>query len=388
MESLLLSRGEILPPTQLTGLPHQVSPVKENSDFRDPSSSSGRTSYSSAPKTSPHVISRETTNKEPPPLSLHSHRDFNASVNTQPAKPDIVQPNSQLELALITVILPHTPHLLIPLHPQRFLALLTLPSDDPGRPHPALLYILFAEAARVIEKNIPPPINPTPPSGLSFPYPTYTPSIIDTTWILPHIQGMSMPFLERARVELDNGIRNVDRPFDLVRAAVGIARHLYGLGRFIEGWNIPVSRLLVSCGLHRLTGTIIPPDGSPISLTPNNNNEFMPKIYAPSYQYLHTHTPGGSQGGNLPVLRMRPVIIPPPRDEIDYAERVMTFWAAKAQDWEAGIGWGWTLSLDDAECTTEWGWGWSGFAEVILQLQHIPLYNERGIGLLMFKIIG
>jgi hypothetical protein len=356
LEALLLAKGVTLPASQLTGLPTQQSPIKEESSNNSNSSVSGRTSHSSGTKASPPDVE-----KQPPPLSLHSHRDFNASVNTQPAKTNIVMPNSQIELALITVILPHTPHLLIPLHPQRFLALLTLPADDPGRPHPALLYILFSEAARVIEKGIPPPQPPRAPAGFPSSSDTYVPPKIDTAWLLPHVRGMSVPFLEHARVELDNGIRNVDRPFDLVRASVGIARQLYSLGRFIEGWNIPVSRLLVSCGLHRLTGTIIPPDGSPIPMT--SDQTYMPKPYAPSYHYLHTHSPGGQSAG-IPVLRMRPVIIPPPRDEIEYAERVMTFWAAKAQDWEAGIGWGWTLSLDDEECTTEWCWGLSGGAEV------------------------
>lgn len=357
LESLLLAKGETLPASQLTGLPSQQSPIKEDGSFNHSNSShSGRTSHSSATKPSPSEFG-----KQPPSLSLHSHREFNASINIQSAKPSVIMPNSQIELALIALILPHTPHLLIPLHPQRFLALLTLPASDPSRPHPALLYILFAEAARVIEKGVPSPKPILPPPGFPTSSNTYVPPVMDTASLLPHVQGMSGAFLEHARVELDNGIRNVDRPFDLVRAAVGIARHLYSLGRFIEGWNIPVSRLLVSCGLHRLTGAIVPPDGSPVPMA--TEQAFMPKPYPPSYHYLHTHSPCG-QGVGLPILRMRPVIIPPPRDEIEYAERVMTFWAAKAQDWEAGIGWGWSLSLDDGECTTEWPWGLSGGAEV------------------------
>lgn len=325
-----------MPPSQLSGLPHSQSPIKEDGQYNNSNSShSHRTSHSSGTKPSPSELEK---GRQPPPLSLHSHRDFNATINSHPARSNIIVPNSQIELALITIILPHTPHLLIPLHPQRFLALLTLPPDDPGRPHPALLYILFAEAARVVEKGIPSPRPPPPPPGFPPPSNQYVSPVMDTAWLLPHIQGMSVPFLEHARVELDHGIRNVDRPFDLVRAAVGIARHLYGLGRFIEGWNIPVSRLLVSCGLHRLTGTIVPPDVSPVPMS--TEQTYMPKPYAPSYHYLHTHTPGGQSGVGLPILRMRPIIIPPPRDEIEYAERVMTFWAAKAQDWEAGIGWG------------------------------------------------
>jgi hypothetical protein len=253
----------------------------------------------------------------------------------------------------------------MPVHPQRFLALLALRHDDPGRPHPALLYILFAEAVRIIEKGIPPPRMPTPPPGMfAQPFTPYVPPPIDTSWILPHVQGMTTSLMERARVELDSGIRNVDRPFDLVRAAVAIARHLYSAGRFIEGWSIPVSKLLISCGLHRQTGTIISTDGLSSS-TSGEITGFLPGPYAETNRYIHCHTQKVSGTSSvLPTLRMRPVIIPPPRDEIEYAERVMTFWAVKSQDWEAGIGWGWTLSLSDDECTTEFPWGWSGASEV------------------------
>ena len=177
----------------------------------------------------------------------------------------------------------------------------------------------------------------------------------DKYYILQHVSGMSLDLLERARTELDIGIRKVERSFDLVRAAVGIARHLCALGRFIEGWSIPVARLVVSCGLHRMSGNFIPPDGSPGPI------DAIPKPYAPCYQYLHSHSAvAGASGDGLPVLRMRPVIIPPPRDEIELAERVMTFWSAKMQDWESGTGWGWSLKMADDECTTEWGWGWGG----------------------------
>jgi len=286
-----------------------------------------------------------------------------------PNRTDIA-PNSPLELALINIVLPYTPYLLMPIHPQRFLTLLNLPHADPQRPHPALLYILFAEAVNILEQNIPVPKLPRPPPSLfpnNFSPPMPAPPV-DSAYILQHVSGMSSSLLERARSELDAGIRSVDRPFDLVRAAVGIARHLYGLGRFIEGWNIPVSRLAISCGLHRMSGEFVPPDGNP------GDMQAMPKPYAPSYNYLHSTSSATSI--SLPVLRMRPVIIPPARDEIELAERVMTFWSAKAQDWESGTGWGWTLSMADEECTTEFAWGW-GSVEVSHRIQTVSQYHKK-----------
>lgn len=349
--------------------------LKSRLSFADSFDTAGSKSSASPPiKLSPISLTSSSSYKNPTPLSLHSYRDLPTSRPTVNSRSIDVQPNSHLELALIQVVLPHTPYLLIPLHTQRFLAQLSLPTTDPDRPHPALLYILFAEAVNVLEKRIPPPNPPRSPTSV-FPHPASAPplspqDIANTLW---QVQGMGLSFLERARKELDNGIRNVDRPFDLVRAAVGIARHLYGLGRFIEGWNIPVARLLVSCGIHRMSGNFIPPDGSLVMPSPldaqqdhsrEKSNPYLAKPYPPAHHYLNTKThTAGPDGRKYPITRMRPVIIPPPRDEIELAERTMTFWAAKMQDWEAGCGWGWSLCLSDEECTTEWGWGW-GSVEV------------------------
>lgn len=295
----------------------------------------------------------------PPPLSLHSHRDFTAQSSGVGSQRLDIPPNSSLESALVNIVLPHTPYLSMPLHPQRFLALLSLPAHDPSRPHPALLYILFAEAVLVLERQTPPPNPICPPmSHFSNIFPPAMPTPpSNTEALLSHVQGMSPTFLERARVELDNGIRNVDRPFDLARASIGIARHLYSLGRFIEGWNIPVSKLVISCGLHRLTGNHYTIDGTyDHSLTTINP---LPQPYAPAHHYsLGIQQMTTADGSQVPILRMRPVIIPPARDEIDVAERTATFWAAKMQDWQAGCGWGWSTSMTDDECTTQWPWGW------------------------------
>jgi hypothetical protein len=296
----------------------------------------------------------------PPSVSLHSQQEFPPNQATMNASSVEIAPNSPLELALINVVLPHTPHLFIAVHPQRLIALVSLQGNDPQRPHPALLYILFAEAVRILERGIPRPQLPRPPPSL-FPQ-NFSPPMpgapVDPSYILSHVQGTSLSLLERARTELDKGIRNVDRPYDLARAAIGIARYLYSLGRFIEGWNIPVARLLISCGLHRMTGNIVPPDSS-------STVDFMPNPYPPPHFYMHSHSQS-TQASPYPVLRMRPVILPPPRDEIEMAERNLTFWFAKAQDWEAGVGWGWTPAMADEECTTEWPWSW-GSVEASLQ---------------------
>lgn len=126
-----------------------------------------------------------------PALSLQSHQDISpnqASMNTSGVE---IVPNSALEHALLNVVLPHTPHLFIPVHPQRFLSLLSLPPNDPQRPHPALLYILFAEAVRILERRIPRPQLPRPPTSL-FPQTVF--SLLPGTPVDPgYIQAISAP---------------------------------------------------------------------------------------------------------------------------------------------------------------------------------------------------
>lgn len=336
---MLLAKGETLPPSALNGASGRLSPKATQSP------NEGRTGAN-------------LPGEAPTQLSLMSFNEL--SVNNAGKNGTIdIPPHSALEMALIQAVLPHTPHLAMPIHPQRFMALLSLPAGDPGRPHPALLYILFAEAVLILENDTPRPAPVPSPYGLSaqnlapeMPAPIQNPQMV-----LSHLRGTSSALLERARIELDKGIRNVDRPFDLCRAAVGIARMLYSIGRFIEGWNIPVARLLISCGLHRMTGNIVSPDGNP-----NPPLDVMPRPYGPAHFYAQTHsllTPLS----HFPVMRMRPVIIPPARDEIELAERNLLFWAAKSQDWAASVGWGWSTGLADDEATTEWPWG-NGSPEV------------------------
>jgi hypothetical protein len=271
-----------------------------------------------------------------------------------------IPPNSALELGLINVILPYTPYISIPLHASRFLALLSLPAGHPSRPHPALLYVLFAEAVRVVEGNVPLPQPKALPPGLFglSQTPIITAPHVDRTQLYNQVHGTSLSLIERAQHELNEGIRNVDRPFDLVRAALGISRYLYTLGRFIEGWNIPVARLAITCGLHRLTDAVVPPDATPAALVSNPILDAMPLPYGNTTYYSQRQQLLSPPQPSQPVLRKAPVILPPPRDAIDVAERSATWWAVKTMDWSASVGWGWVGALNDAESTSELPWGW------------------------------
>jgi hypothetical protein len=212
-------------------------------------------------------------------------------------------------------------------------------------------------------------------------------------------QGDKLPHVlfERARRELECGIRAVDRPYDLVRASIGISRYLYSVGRFIEGWNVPCTRLVVSCGIHRITNPIVISPETAVGRDRKMSASYMAtdqggpspptstisfggsSDHVASFSSLgiaqghgsgsaSSHTPastaadaGGRGSGNLAVdlqaptkLRMKPVIIQPPRDPFELAERIQTFWAIKAMDWAACVGWGWTGSLADSDVQTVW----------------------------------
>ncbi len=283
-------------------------------------------------------------------------------------------------------IIPHTPYLSMPLYPPKFLDSLLLPLHR--RPHPALLYILFAYAVQAIVTDLPEPPNPAviPANSFPVPYPEWTQVIKQQG------QRLADLFLERSRRELDAGIRSVDRPYDLVRASIGISRYLYSYGRFVEGWNIPCTRLAVSCGLHRITNPVV------AKVSPFDDRR-------PSASYLSTDQGGpspptstvssgadgkhaGWSGGGcrrdsrsalvspplgdpqMPTrLRMKAVIIGPPTDIFDLAERLQVFWAIKAMDWAACVGWGWSGSLADTDVQSVW------------PRPYYEYENVRGIGL-------
>ncbi len=231
------------------------------------------------------------------------------------------------------------------------------------------------------------PLPPDPaviPVGYPAPYPEWVEHI--------RAQGPRLAdvFLERSRRELDAGIRAVDRPYDLTRASIGISRYLYSVGRFIEGWNVPCTRLLVSCGIHRITNPIVigaaqtrarkmsasylSPDAGgpspPMSHTSNTPSDLAQSFSTFCRPSLSTMPSAEALDPQAPTrLRMKPVIIQPPADPFELAERIQVFWAIKAMDWAACVGWGWTGSLADADVQTIWPRPYHEYEEV---RTHVP----------------
>jgi hypothetical protein len=142
--------------------------------------------------------------------------------------------------------------------------LLTLPPNEPQRPHPALLYILLAEAVRILERSIPRPQLPRPPTSL-FPQ-TFSPSVAGYTGRsrlhpLPRIRHLAVS--PRARAYRAGPRDPQRRPAIRPRSRRSwdyevfiFARALY---RGLEHPSGPPTGF--SCGLHRMTGNTIRPDG-------------------------------------------------------------------------------------------------------------------------------
>lgn len=393
LESLLTAKGESLPPTRLRTTTSsrrnttsslqrttpRLSPTKDASGsaafplpiVKTSRKGSAPTLSTLAPSPSPAFrsvspsVGRALAQSRPLSRSqLRNPASTGHRSHATVAQYDI-PPHSVIETTLVRLILPYTPHLSIPVHPHRFLALLSLPVSNSDRPHPALLYILFANAARVLETGVPVPAAPQIPASLCTPGPVPqfgmppAPSDSDMAWAIGQIRGASDTLFERARTELDRGIRAMDRPLDLVRAAAGIVRYLQHLGRNAETWSIPMTMLAVACGLHRLTGNIVQPDTAPFASTADPIAHFLPTPFASAAFYQQQHDYSSAHQAIKP-FHSRKIVVPPPRDQIDLSERIKTFWTIKALDWSASLESGQTIGLADDECTTEWPWGWGG----------------------------
>lgn len=289
--------------------------------------------------------------------------------------PPLVQRRSEAYQKLETsvsfslyLILPYTYHLCIPLHPERFLDSLVLPAVT--RPHPSLLYILFAEASRVISKSLPMPYGSKLVAN-SYPVPDDS--------LLQHAVNLQNAFCERAQDLLQEGMHKVDRPLDLLKASTGICRFLISQGRSLEAWHSICLRLVVACGLHRITSPVIgttgpthTPQRSMPSIAINSgfgttdfgmvqDDQFSTsRTQRQTASSWRTYNDNRSMSQSMPALsqsrtpRPKPVIIPPPTDNLQLWERIELFWAVKELDWGMSSHWGWTLALHDSEIQTPW----------------------------------
>jgi hypothetical protein len=263
------------------------------------------------------------------------------------------------------LILPYIEHLCFSLDAPRFLNSLLLPAAS--RPHPALLYILYAEASRIISKGM-----PLPHGSKSIPESFSKPDVS----LLSHAKDLREAFFERSQMLLRDGLQQLDRPLDLLKASVISCRYLISYGRYVDAWLSPCFRLVIACGLHRITSPVV--SASTTEKQPMANSESALDLsdfevstdYGRLYdqeQRFGRYGLRGRNSGERPVFyrSRRPTelsrsqvsglsIIPPAIDNNDMWERIELFWAVKEMDWGMSSHFSWTATISDEEIQTPW----------------------------------
>lgn len=241
----------------------------------------------------------------------------------------------------IYLILPYSSWFSMPVEPQRFLD--SLAPTSTSRPHPALLYALFTAAAYVLKNGMEPF-----PGAKAIPSRYRKPEVS----LYSSLKDLGSSFHDRAKLEMEQGILTADRFEDLARACAGMTRYLVLMGKPIEASMLPICRLAVACGLHRIEST----------------------NFARSTPRLSTAVPSGTTRASGEAVtqvaaddeKLQPklVVVPPVDDRTTLWERIETFWAIKALDWGIGLLYGWPCGLAENEVSTVWPKSYDAFMSV------------------------
>ncbi|TXT10714.1 hypothetical protein VHUM_02219 [Vanrija humicola] len=168
------------------------------------------------------------------------------------------------------------------LHLPRFYMRLTLPPSK--RPHPGLLYAIYATAARMSTQ--------------------------------PGIKQLESQFFEIADKQLRISVANHDRLLDTVRGMTLLTSYLFAKEKYSLGYHMcgAAVRLAIACGLDRIPSSVWtapPPFNAAIHCT----------------------------------LRTGGYSIPPPDDPVELAERIYAFWSVYEVDLCTAIAYLWHTGL-------------------------------------------
>lgn len=192
--------------------------------------------------------------------------------------------------------------------------------------------------------------------------------------LLQHAKDLEEPFFQRSQTMLREGLEQLDRPLDLVKASVISCRYLISYGRYVDAWLSPCLRLAVACGLHKITSPVAiapiserKPSANSGSTMGLRDSDSLPTDYGRMHDQERRFGPSGSswQIGQTPSQTKRsnnhqrsqvskPVLIPPPADDIEVWERIELFWAVKEMDWGMSSHFSWTSAIPDEEIQTPW----------------------------------
>ncbi|KAG9032381.1 hypothetical protein FS837_002745 [Tulasnella sp. UAMH 9824] len=133
---------------------------------------------------------------------------------------------------------------------------------------------------------------------------------------LAELPQLEEHFLRRARQSLVDSLSFSDRLMDFLRGSVLVTLYLYLRGRYLEGYHIHcgAARLALSCGLHRIESHVFE-------------------------EYLRGSVP--LTGGTSIML------LKAPKNQVDLAERITTFWMIYLCDKMSSVCAGFVGALPD-----------------------------------------
>ncbi|KAI0668420.1 hypothetical protein C8Q78DRAFT_258081 [Trametes maxima] len=235
-------------------------------------------------------------------LNFPAVDDFLAPCPSEPSTSRLQEPSSSLSAnwwendvfcenkqMLIDIFFAHRHQCAFDVHTGRFKAALLLPA--PQRPHPSLVDAIYLLACYFSRS---PPL----------------------TALEPH-------FLKRSLRGIAEALQNSDRIVHVLQASCLLAIYFFWHGRTLEGYyhSSIAARLAVGLGLHQI-----------------RSNEWF------QFQFARA---GYQQDAPAPLKASVP--LKPPRDEVEYAERIAAFWQIFSVDraWAVATGLPTALPDDD-----------------------------------------
>ncbi|KAG8939192.1 hypothetical protein FRC04_006832 [Tulasnella sp. 424] len=236
-----------------------------------------------------------TVSKSPSPAAELPPRPFHprpAEMTGRWWDADVLPPAIRDYLVGITLAFADEDHLYF--HYPSFLASLAEPPDSPQAPHRALLEAMYLVACYY--------------TSVAFPNPTSTYSLV----------RLENHFLARARKAQTDSLAWCDRLMDYLKGTCLVTGYFIKRGRYLEGYHhqCGASRMALSCGLHQIVSPIFDPNAQPT-------------------------LPPALTGQDKTIL------LPPPANQIDLAERIMCFWGIYLRDKVASIVTGFPPALNE-----------------------------------------
>jgi hypothetical protein len=163
------------------------------------------------------------------------------------------------------------------------------------------------------------------------------------------LKDLGNSFHDRAKLEMEQGMLAADRFEELAKACAGMTRYLVLMGKPVEASMLPICRLAVACGLHRIESTNL------ATSTPRLSTTVPPSTTSGSGEAVT------QVAAETEKFRPKLVVVPPVDDRKTLWERIETFWAIKALDWGIGLLYGWPCGLAESEVSTVWPKSYDAF---------------------------